>query len=475
MTAVLLFAHAALGGVLLAFAAASDATKQKAVRGAGVAGVVLGLVLVVYRSSMSPWRAVAFEPGGAAIAGTAVACAWGLTMALDIERDRWWIASAVGVGSTALLFVAGATWTAPALMFAGVLGLASALVLGRSNRAAWMVVALADAALIAALAGYSLDVESWRLPDEVHGLFAVPFAVSLVLRSGALPRLGIARSIAAPAAAFAPLVIGSGFLLMIRLLDRPEPLAAAGALTIACVVALMPVVRRSLDPVTVLAWPVLLGAGIGLASGPAGVPAAVGAGVGSTAIVLWPQALDRGRLSRSLVLTCIAPNVLFAALATAASGAFVAATSVSEPLDAAAWATVSILLPGVLAAGVAFGVVVARTEPGGGYHPEAVFMTWLLVAGAVAAGWMLGAGGVYQSLGGLPAAGLLVAALACGVGAAWRARGREVVSVGPLARVTNEVPRDLGRWAAGAALAVSVAGIGAVAWFTVEGLRLGFL
>jgi len=475
MTALLLFVHAALGAVLLAFAAASGATQQRAVRAAGALGVLLGLALVVVRSSLSPWRAVAFEPGSAAIAGAAVACAWGLAMALDIGRDRWWVGATVGVGSTALLFVAGSTWTVPALLFAGILGLASALMLARSSRTAWVVVALADAALIVALAGYSLDVESWRLPDDVHGVFAIPFGVSLVLRVGALPRLGIARSIASPAAAFIPLVIGSGFVLMVRLLDRPEPVAAAGALGLACVVALMPVVRRSLDPVTVAAWPVLLGAGIGLASGPAGVPAAVGGVVGSTAIVLWPHALDRGRLSRALVLTCIAPNVLFAALATAASGAFVAATSVSDPLDAAAWAIVSILLPTVLAAGVAFGVVVARTETGGSYHPEAVFMTWLLLAGAVAAGWMLGAGGVYESLGGLPAVGLLIGALACGLFAAVRVRGRARASIGPLAKVTIERPRDLGRWAAGAALVVTVATVAAIAWFTVEGLRLGFL
>lgn len=475
MTPALLLAHAVLGGFLLTFAAASDAAKGRAVRAAGTIGVLLGLALVVARSSIAPWRGIAFEPGGAAIAGASVACAWGLAMALDIGRDRWWVGATVGVGSTALLLMAGSMWTAPALMFAGVLLLASTLILERTSRAAWVVVAIADAASIAALAGYSLDVETWRLPGEVHGASAIPFGVSLVLRAGALPRVGIARTIASPGAAFIPLVVGSGFVLMVRFLDRPEPLGAAAALTLACVVALAPVVRRSLDPVTVAAWPVLLGAGIGLASAPAGVPAAVGAVLGSTAVVLWPDALDRGRLSRALLLTCIAPNVAFAALATAASGAFVAATSVTEPLDAAAWAIVSVLLPAALAAGVAFGVLVARTESGGGYHPEAVFMTWLLAGGTVAAGWMLGAGGVYEALGGIPAAGLFALALASGVFAAARVRGLELASVGPLAKVANRRPRDVGRWAAGVALLVSVASVVAIAWFTVDGLRLGFL
>jgi hypothetical protein len=190
---------------------------------------------------------------------------------------------------------------------------------------------------------------------------------------------------------------------------------------------------------------------------------------------LWPDALERGRLSRGFVLSSIAPNVVFGALATAASGAFLAATTVTDPATTAAWTAVSALLPVAVASGVALGVVTARAEVGGGYHPEAVFMTWLLLAGSVAAGLLLGVGGVYGALGGIPALILVASALACGMVAGIRARRRQLPPPEPLAGVILRPPRDLGRWALGATLVLLVAAAATTTWMTIDGLRIGFL
>jgi hypothetical protein len=444
-------------------------------RVAATFGVLLAVALVMFRSTLEPWRAIAFEPESAAIGGVAVACAWGLSMALDLGRDRWWVGAAVGVGSTASLGVAGAVWIVPALLFAGGLFAASALTLARSNRAAWLAIAISDGALVAALAGYAMDAGAWELPAEMRGAVAVPLAISLLLRGGAIPRTGLAITAGTPAAAIAPLVIGSAFVILVRLVERPEPVAAAAGLLCACVVALLAVARRPLAPALVGAWPVLLGAGLVLASDRAAVLASVAAIVGVTTVLLWPDALERGRLSRGFVLSSIAPNVMFGAIATAAADAFVNATSAADPTDAAAWVMTSALLPVAVAAGVALGVVVARAEPRGGYHPEAVFMTWMLLAGSVAAGFVVGAGGVYESVGGMPAVVLFGGALVCGAIAARRVRERHLPPVEALAPAVLTAPRELGVWAAGAAFAGLIATAAAIGWLTIDGLRVGFL
>ena len=476
MTPVLILAHAGLAAFIgLTCWRAGDAARARLTRGAGTVGVLLALTLVVARSTIEPWRAVAFEPGPAAIGGVAVACAWGLAMALDLGRDRWWVEAVVGVASSALLLVAGAQWIVPALLFAAGLFAASAVALCRSSRIAWLVIALSDTALVVALVGHALDTGTWTVPESLGGALVIPLGIGLILRAGAIPWTGVGIALRTPATALAPLVSGSAFVLLVRLVERPQPAAAAAGLICACAVALVAVARRSLNPATLAAWPVLLGAGIALASARAGVPAAVAAVLGVTAVVLWPDALARGRLSRGFVLSSIAPNVVFGAIATAAAGSFIRATSSADATDAAAWTMISGLLPIALAAGVALGVMVARSDPRGGYHPEAVFMTWMLLAGSVAGGVILGAGGVYEVLGGTPAAILFAFALACGALVAARARDRRTSALEPLATVALGRAIELPTWAAGAALWLLVMTATTIGWLTIAGLRIGFL
>ena len=476
MTPVLILAHAGLGAlVALTCWRAGDATRARVTRVACSLGVLLALILVVARSTIEPWRAIAFEPGPAAIGGVAVTCAWGLATALDLGRDRWWVAAVVGVASSALLLVGGAEWTVPMLLFAVGLFAASAIALCRSGRTTWLVIALSDTALVVALVGHALDTETWSVPESLGGALMIPLGIGLILRAGAIPWAGVGIALKSPATALAPLVTGSAFVLLVRLVERPQPVAAVIGLMCACAVALVAVGRRSLNPATLAAWPVLLGGGVALVSTRAGVPAAVAAVLGVTAVVLWPDSLERGRLSRGFVLSSVAPNVIFGAIATAAAGSFVRATSSPDAIDGAAWTIISALLPIALAAGVALGVMVARSDPRGGYHPEAVFMTWILLAGSIAGGVILGAGGVYEVLGGTPAALLFTFALACGSVVALRARERKTAVLEPLAMVALGRTIELPAWAAGAALGLLVVTAIAIGWLSVAGLRIGFL
>lgn len=476
MTPVLILAHAGLAALIgLTCWRAGDATRARVTRVAGTVGVLLALTLVVARATIEPWRAIAFEPGPAAIGGVAVACAWGLAVALDLGRARWWVGAVVGVGSSALLLVGGAQWIVPMLLFAAGLFAAATLALCRSSRTAWLVIALSDTALAVALVGHALDNDSWAVPEDLGGALVIPLGIGLILRAGAIPWAGAGITLRTPATALAPLLTGSAFVLLVRLVERPQPVAAAAGLVCACVVALVAVTRRSLNPATLSAWPVLLGAGIALASARAGVPAAVAAVLGVSAVVLWPDALERGRLSRGFVLSSIAPNVVFGAIATAAAGSFIRATSSADATDAIAWTMISALLPIALASGVALGVMAARSDPRGGYHPEAVFMTWMLVAGSVAGGVLLGAGGVYEVLGGTSAALLFAFALACGAFVAMRARHREAAPLEPLATVAVARTIEPPPWAAGAALGLLVVTATTIGWLTVAGLRTGFL
>jgi hypothetical protein len=99
----------------------------------------------------------------------------------------------------------------------------------------------------------------------------------------------------------------------------------------------------------------------------------------------------------------------------------------------------------------------------------------MLLAGSVAAGFVVGAGGVYESVGGMPAVVLFGGALVCGAIAARRVRERHLPPVEALAPAVLTAPRELGVWAAGAAFAGLIATAAAIGWLTIDGLRVGFL
>jgi hypothetical protein len=437
-------------------------------------GVVMGITTVVLRSDLASWRATEIEPGPAAIAGAAIACAWGLALALDLGDDRWWIAASIGVVSSGLLLFAGALWIVPALLFWAVVSAGLGLCAARSNRLAWLLLAASDVALVGVLVGPA-GRGSWSMPATTAGALLVPLGIAIALRTGVIPFIGPTAIVATRGAALLPLWVGSGFVLLVRFVPAPAGVPAAGALIIGLAVVAAAAVTRRLDPRVIAVWPVALGVGLCLASSRAAEPAAVAALLSLSAVILWPEALGRGRLARAFVLSAGLPNVAFGALATAAADSFVRVTARGDALETAAWVTTSGLLPIALGSGVALGAVSLRAGTGKGYHPEATFMTWLLLGASVAAGVLLGAGGVYGALGGGGAVALFGVALAAGGFVALRTRGPRgdelVVTaefvLGPSVRA-DALPSTAIYVVHGVALI-------AIGWVTVEGLRVGFL
>lgn len=475
MTLALTLVNAALAVVALAAGRAEPSLQRRMLRILATVGVATGIVTVLARGSFGVWRATTMDPGAAAVAGTAIACGWGLTVALEIERDRWWIAGLNGVGAAALLLFAGAVWIVPALLFWGCLSASLAIAAAREHSRTWVWIALADVATAAVLIAAATGDGSWVFPQGLDAELIAPLALAVALRTGVVPGAGTFDDVGSTSAALIPLTVASGFLLAIRLLD--DPLPALGALFLLVAVAgLAPALhRRSFRIRSTASWPPAVGLGLSVALPAASTTAAVAALLGVSVIAAWHEALDRGRLSRAAVVSMIMPNVMFGAVAAVATAAFVEATTTGGWVGRAPWMGVAALLPLVLALGLAFGVAAARTERGGGYHPEAVFMSWMLFAASVGAAFVLGAGGVYAALGGPSAAWLVAVAVTAGGIAAWRGRAGSGAEVEAVASVELGAIVTLPRRVRGAAGVAQGAAVIAVAWLTIAGLKVGFL
>lgn len=473
MTQVFFLAPAGLSVVFLVAARAPVALRERIVRWGAWAGVVLGGALFVARDGLAPWRALDFAPEEAAIVGVALACTWGSVIALDLGENRWWAGALAGVASTGLVGVAAARWTIPVLLFLVCGSAALCLAAERSGRATWLSFAAADGAIAATLIADVVAREAWSAPETLEPLLLAPLLVACALRAGLVVRLGASGLVGTPAAVLGPIAVAGALVPIARWVERPLPWVAGCVLLLAVTVAAWSVLRRSFDPSVAGAWPVGLGAGLLLMSERATTPAAVAAVLGMTVVCLWPDALERGRLSRGVVLSGLVPTVTFGAVGIAARESFARATAGGEPVEVAAWLFVSGLLPVAFATGVAVGLFAARTEPKGGYHPEAVFLTWVALAASAVVGFALGPGKVYGALGGGPAAGMFAAALVFGALAAIRTTSGAEAE--PSARVVVGAPPRLGGWAGVVALALHALGAAAIAWITILGLQQGFL
>lgn len=473
MTPALFFGHAVLSVALLGSWRLAPDVRNRFARALSGAGVLLGAASFVFRDSLEGWRGTDVVPGDLAIASVAVACAWGLVMSLDLKTDRWWAGAFVGVASSGVLVFSTSGWTVPALLFLGCASAAWSVAAARGDRAGWVSIVASDAVLVATLVSEALQRDGWETPPTVGLSLSIPLLLSGALRGGAIPRLGALATVGSPAAVMGPLLLATSLLSVARWVQRPLAYAAAGVLVIALAISAWAILHRTLRPAIVGVWPVSLAGSLVLASERATVPAAVSGVLGLTLICLWPHALERGRLSRGLVLSGVVPSVVFGALAIAARESFVRATAGGSPAEVAGWVILSALLPVAFAMGVALGVYTARAEPEGDYHPEAVFMTWVLLGASLVSGFALGTGAVFGALGGGSAA--ILFALAVGIGGVTAIRAEHSAAPEHSASVVVDGSLALGRWASFGALGLHAAMAGAVAWIAFLGLRVGFL
>jgi hypothetical protein len=475
MTMVLCFIHAIGALVLVATARTSTATQERVTRVVAGIGLLAGAGMFVGRDLLPAWRGLSWDPDVAAVAGLSIACAWGLVISLDLETDRWWVGGLVGVTATSTSVFAAGDWTFLVVAFLICGSIACGVAAARSRAVGWLALVLADGALVAALISDAVEGGSWDTGAPLTTWLVVPVLISAGLRAGLLPRTGAWALLRSPAAALTPLLVGLSMITIMRWVERPVGPAAAVALAVAIGMAGFCVLRRILDPSVLGTWPVGVAIGLSLVSEPATVPAACAGILGASVVCLWPDAIERGRLSRGAVLSCLIPTVGFGALAIGAREAFDRALGSTDPIDVVSWGAVSALLPLTLAAGVALAVFAARSEQSGGYHPEAVFMTWVLAAGALGVGVALGTGAVYGALGGGPAAVLFGVSVAFGVAAGSRVEEGQAPSGEASARVFLGSPPALGNWVAMLCIALHLGAFVGVGWFAYQGLDVGFL
>ena len=475
MTAFLILVQAVLAAVLLAGHRLPEPTRERFVRGVGGVGVLSGLAIFLLRSDLPVWRGFDLTPADAAVAGSAIACSWGLVTALDLGALRWWVGALSGVATCGLLSFAASAWMIPSLLFLLCVSAAVSVAAARASRPGWLSFAAADAALVAVLIADVVTRDEWDSPEAIQSVLLVPLLASVALRTGLVMRTGPLSMLGQPASVMAPVVAAVGLITLSRWVERPLPIPAALVLCLGLAVSVWSILHRRIEPAVVGVWPVALGCSLMLASDRATVPASVSILLGLTMINLWPHALERGRLSRGFLLSGMAPTIAFGAIGLAARESFIGATEGGDPLEVGAWIAMSALLPVAFATGVALGVSVARSEPTGDYHPEAVFMTWMVTLAAAVVGFVLGPGAIFGALGGSEAAVLFGVAALFGAIVAARVDVGEVAQAQPSSVVVMAPPIRLGTWAQALASCLYVGIAGAVTWITLEGLKVGFL
>jgi hypothetical protein len=474
---VLCLGHAVLGVLLLPFAAAGDATRRRAVEAASLAGVLLGVALVVAGATGAEgWRSVAFEPGSAAPAGAAAAAAWVLVAALA-ERARVADAALIGAAATGLAVAAGGRYVVPSLIFWLCSSAALAALGVRRDRAAaraWAVLALSDAAVCAAAVLHVWRAGTWTARGTDTAV-AWALALAAVVRGGA--HLGAPwPGIGTRSAAAAPLLAGGAVVLAGRA-GETDPWLALLVLGSAGAALARGLSAGRVTPALLATWSTALAIAVCFVTPPHAGLAGAAAVLAVAAAALWPFSGTRAGFERGLLVAAVPLTVGFGAVSAGAAASFERAVG-SGPASLP-WTAVAALLPAALAGGVVLAARAARAAARE-LVPEAVLATWLLLAAAVVAGLAPGIlGGPGTGLGSAGGVAALYLLAAGGGAAAVAASRRWEVGVEPpppagtlLSPATDPALPPPLAWTAGAVAAVTAA---ATAWLTVAGLRVGFL
>ncbi|HEX2125346.1 MAG TPA: hypothetical protein VHF45_02150 [Thermoleophilaceae bacterium] len=469
---LLCLGHAGLAALLLPFAFADPRTRRRAIEGASLAGIALGVALVMAGDAgVESWRTLAFEPRTAGPAGAAAAAAWLVTGALAVRRARVEEAVLLGVASSGLILASTGRWVVPALLFWLCSSVALA-VAARSRPWTWVVLAVSDAAVCVAALLHVWGEDVWRVGAGGPAA-AAALVVAAVVRGGAhvaapWPALSVAGG------AMAPLVAGGAVVLAARA-QTEAPWVALVLLVAASATAVSGVVRGRAGPRLAATWVTSLGVAVCFVSPDVAPSAGAAVALAVAAAALWPHTAGRAGMERALLVSAAPLTAGFGMVAPATSDAFGRSVAGTGSVE---WSILAAVLPAALAAGVVVAARAARADVVG-FVPEAVLATWVLAAAAVAVGvlpGMVGDEGPLGDAGGAVAlqAAAVVAGLAAGVAAR---RSAQPVEPQPVAAVRADLggAPDLPPLAARASLAVGAATVAAAGWLTVAGLRVGFL
>lgn len=488
MTALILYAvHAALALVLVPAALAPARWRRALVAGCAALGVAGGAALALGAADEETWRSVTLSSPRTVIIGVTVACGWLLVGALGRDHSPAG-AALVGVASSALIAATLNDWIVVALVFwlASSVALIGLLSRGELRVGALLAVVASDLALAGSFALHSLAERAWTMPQSLSGLAAALALIAFVIRSGAVPRVGVWEVLATPAAPALPLLLGGPLALLVVPLSGASPWLAAAALVVAvgcCVGAL------ATTPLTLAlagAWPAWLALGLALATAEALPAASVAALLGVTVVALWPATHDLARAQRGMILGSLPLTAGFVAITGVAALAFDNVAEAGGVAEAAPWSAIAALLPVVVAAGVALGARVGRqTEPASS-DIVAASCIWALFAVALVVGLSPASSLGFTSPGLAPpgsALALHASALLVGLGAAavaWRRAAPPDPASQPTVAVrvgTLGYSEDSGDTAVmvGVAALIGLGALATVIYLALEGLSLGFL
>ena len=481
MLQLLFLSHAALAIFLIFTRPLGTAQRARFLRFAGLVGTASSVALFFVRGAEVSWGAASLKPGSGAVVAAATACAWTLVAVTDNGRGRWDVAASVGAAATGLALFSTSAWIVPALLFWVVVSLSTTASVRWDPRLPQVGLALAtsDACVVGALTMWSLDQDTWRMPDAVDGWLLLPLVAAIVLRTGIVPVVGIWQLTAADRSPLLPLVMASGFALMPSASAGDEVLVGLGVLLLALGGAAWSILRPAPQLSLVGAWICGVMAAVAWVQPVALARAAVTAILGASMAAMWPGSAGRAQSERGLLVAGVPLTVGFGVIVGGAGVSFERARVAGTVLESAPWSAFAALLPVALAAGVTLGTAMARRLEPDRYRAPAVLATWALAAAALILGLAPRAElGFSGSGAGATRSVWLYALAAVAAVAAARFAPRHPAILDPA-----EMP-SVGRSGPEGALGVTllivagvlgVAAVSAVGWLTYTGLRSGFL
>ncbi len=465
--------HGVLAALLLGASLLPQEARTVCVRIAGVVGMSMGLWLASSGGPDVVWRASELLVGPTVLVGVAIACAWLLVFTLDPTSGRADVAAAIGAAAAGLALYGTSRWLVPGLLFwlVGSLGAAAAAATFQRRGEVWLQVFASGALTVAALVTAWNDTGAWEMPNGVDGAAYWLLVAAALISAGAIPRLGIWRMCGYPAAAATPLLTAGAFFLSGGPGAGTQPWLAAVLLLAAGATAIVGLRVRGLQG----PWLVLLLLAASFAFPELAPTAGIAACLAVTVVALGPVR-SRG-VTATLAVSLMVPTIGGVATLHLTGAAFEKAISGVGGADLIAWVSVAVLAPVALLLGAG---AAARNMTGAssGQSGMAVALATLTF-------------GLFPTdLGQLPAspfgvegavATLFSVAILIGVGVAYLAQlgGTDgdatpevsATSVGWEGRVSarSDVIATQG------ALVLLAGVVGAVAWLTYEGLKVGFL
>jgi hypothetical protein len=482
----LLLGHAGLSLVLIIGGLIPRANRVMLIRVCAGLGIVLGAALAVSSGRAEVWRTTVLDTEHAVLAGLTIACAWLLVGALDRNQGRWDVAALIGVGCTGIAMMGTSRWLVPGLLFSFIASLAVAAAVSSFHHRGevWLQIFATAAAIVGAIVIDWQDTEVWAAPDGIRGWSFWLLLAGVAVRAGAIPALGMWRLCGCSAAAGAPLLVGSSFIILAGPGARVEPWLAVGFLGLSVLVVVVALVLKREGDVAG-SWPVLLTLAVVFASPGAVFGAGIAAVLAVSAAGLGLHDRYAGDPARALVVGLAPLTIGFAVLAAGATVAFERATEALTDAESVPWTVAAAAFPVALAAGLILASRLARGAGAARSRAGVTAITTLVLFLAAAVFWLFP-----DDLGQLasdplgPERSVLIlhlVALVGGVGAGFLTY-KKGYATKHLPRTSYEavkehsvIPTLPARLTAALALIFAFAVAGAVGWLTIEGLQVGFL